>query len=75
VVFGEFELFDLRLGGGNDTVTIEVPETVAPHVTAYDKQNRNFAVQLGAGNNVFRFFHPWTGVPPAVPRPPPGAPG
>jgi hypothetical protein len=66
-VFGEFELFDLRLSGGDDTVIIEVPETLPPDVTAYDKQNRNFAVQLGAGNNVFRFLHPWTDSPPVVP--------
>lgn len=58
VVMGEFELFDLRLGSGDDTVTIDVPATVAPDVTAYNKQNRNFMVQLGSGANSFRFDHP-----------------
>jgi hypothetical protein len=58
VVMGEFELFDLRLGSGDDAVTIDVPPTVAPDVTAYNKQNRNFAVQLGLGSNSFRFDHP-----------------
>ena len=58
VVLGEFELFDLRLGSGDDVVTIDVPAVEAPDVTAYNKQNRNFAVQLGAGANSFRFDHP-----------------
>jgi hypothetical protein len=48
----EFELFDLRLGGGNDTVVVQVPEAAN-----YTKKFRNFAVQLGGGTNSFFFNH------------------
>ncbi len=52
-VYGEFELFDLRLANGNDDIRIDVPEK-----SAYNGKNRNVVVQLGAGTNVFRFDHP-----------------
>ena len=52
-VLGEFELFDLRLGNGNDTVLIEVPQKAR-----YVDTNRNFVVQLGGGQNAIRFIHP-----------------
>jgi hypothetical protein len=58
-VYGQFELFDLRLTAGNDDVTIEVPEKAA-----YLGQNRNIAVQLGSGTNRFRYDHPGGVHPP-----------
>jgi hypothetical protein len=53
LVFGEFELFDIRMGNGSDDVII-----VVPNASWYRGKNRNFVVQLG-GNvaNTFRFFH------------------
>ena len=53
LVLGSFELFDLRLGSGDDTVLIEVPQKAR-----YRDANRNFVVQLGGGQNTFRFRHP-----------------
>jgi hypothetical protein len=50
---GGFEVIDIRLGGGDDRVTIEVPS-----FTRYIGKNRNFVVDLGPGANRFRFEHP-----------------
>jgi hypothetical protein len=50
---GGFEVVDLQLGGGDDRVTIEVPEGAL-----YTDKNRNFVVDLGPGKNRFRFDHP-----------------